>query len=171
MIELKEYDNGFSDYISKLEIKKMPLLSWDFYGDFLSQLNKTISDQNQLTLLANLNAWKLNAEIKRELNSNAVVVVTCPHLKIVFASKNMVRMNGYQPEEVIGFSPKMFQGEKTCLKTSQEISQAVKNKQPFEKTITNYCKNGSLYKCHIKGFPVFNVKGKLINFIAFEKVA
>jgi hypothetical protein len=33
----------------------------------------------------------------------------------------------------------------------------------------NYNKNGEIYICLIKGFPVFNIKGKLSHFIAFEK--
>jgi PAS domain S-box-containing protein len=83
----------------------------------------------------------------------------------------MVEMNGYTPNEVIGNSPKMFQGKLTNEKISKEISEAVKTKQPFDKVIINYCKDGSLYKCQIKGYPVFDTNGKLINFIAFEKIA
>jgi predicted transglutaminase-like protease len=83
----------------------------------------------------------------------------------------MLDLNGYYPNEVIGNSPKMFQGELTNKKVSQEISEAVKTKQPFDKIIINYCKDGSLYKCQIKGYPVFDVNGELINFIAFEKIA
>jgi hypothetical protein len=38
-----------------------------------------------------------------------VVIVTDAKLEIVFAS-HMTKMNGYVEEEVIGRSPKMFQG-------------------------------------------------------------
>ena len=65
----------------------------------------------------------------------------------------------------------MFQGQATDDAISREIGIAVQNQLPFEKTILNYCKDGSLYKCHIKGFPVFNKQGELTNFIAFEKIA
>jgi hypothetical protein len=41
--------------------------------------------------------------------------------------------------------------------------------QPFEQTVVNYNKNGEIYICLIKGFPVFNIKGKLSHFIAFER--
>ncbi len=171
MLEFKDYDNGFYHYEYNLETKKMPLVTWDFYGDFLNQLNKIISDQNQIELLATLNNWRNEFNLNKMLDVDTVVVVTCPSLKIVFSTKNMVRMNGYQPEEVLGKSPKMFQGPATCVETSKEIGEAVRNKLPFEKVVTNYCKDGSLYQCHIKGFPVFNKSGELTNFIAFEKAA
>ena len=80
-------------------------------------------------------------------------------------------MNGYEAQEVIGNSPKMFQGAKTDLQVSNEIRQAILKKVPFEKNVINYCKDGSVYNCHIKGFPIFNNKGEVINFIAFEKIA
>ncbi|RAR49583.1 PAS domain-containing protein [Flavobacterium lacus] len=171
MLEFKNYDKSFSIYESNSNTKKMPLISWDFYGDFLNQLNKIISDQNQLELLATLNSWKTEFNFNNDIDVDTVVVVTCPSLKIVFSTKNMVRMNGYHPEEVLGMSPKMFQGEATCLQTSKEIGLAVQSKQPFEKTVTNYRKDGLMYRCHIKGFPIFNKSGELINFIAFEKAA
>jgi PAS domain S-box-containing protein len=171
MLEFKEYDKGFFHNESKLETKKMPLVTWDLYGDFLSQLNKIISDQNQLELLATFNSWKTDFNLNKLIDIDTVVVVTCPNLKIVFSTKNMVRMNGYHPEEVLGKSPKMFQGPATCVETSKEIGDAVRNRLPFEKVVTNYCKDGSLYQCHIKGFPVFNKSGELTNFIAFEKAA
>lgn len=171
MLEFKNYDKSFSIYESNSNTKKMPLISWDFYGDFLNQLNKIISDQNQLELLATLNSWKTEFNFNNDIDVDTVVVVTCPSLKIVFSTKNMVRMNGYHPEEVLGKSPKMFQGEATCEQTSKEIGDAVRNRLPFEKVVTNYCKSGSTYQCHIKGFPVFNKSGELTNFIAFEKAA
>jgi len=171
MLELKNYDEGMSSYLKRLDAKKMPLLSWNFYGDYLNQLIHHFSDQNLLLHLGKNKGWEYSSAIRKSWDMDTVVVVTCPSLKIVYATKNMVRMNGYHPEEVIGQSPKMFQGEATCLKTSQEIRFAVENKQPFEKIVTNYCKDGSLYSCHIKAFPIFDRKGNFKNFIAFEKAA
>lgn len=171
MLELKDYDNGFFRYESNLGTKKMPLVAWDLYSGFLNRLNQIITDQNQLKILARSNKWETDIDLNKAIDADTVVVVTCTNLNIVFSTRNMVQMNGYQPEEVLGKSPKMFQGEATCRQTSKEISLAVKNQMPFEKTITNYCKDGSVYQCHIKGFPVFNRSGELTNFIAFEKVA
>jgi hypothetical protein len=65
----------------------------------------------------------------------------------------------------------MFHGEETDLEVSNEIRLAIQNKEPFEKRVLNYKKNGETYQCLIKGYPVFNSKGDVSHFIAFEKVA
>jgi hypothetical protein len=65
----------------------------------------------------------------------------------------------------------MFQGKNSNVVTSSEIREAIQLQQPFEKIVVNYNKSGEIYICLIKGFPVFNVKGKLSHFIAFEKAA
>ncbi len=63
----------------------------------------------------------------------------------------------------------MFQGPKTSKVVLKEIREAIKLQIPFEKTIQNYRKDGRTYNCQINGAPVFNLKGKLTHFIAFEK--
>ena len=52
-----------------------------------------------------------------------------------------------------------------------EINQAIATQKPFEATLINYKKNGEIYECHIRSFPIFNKKGELTHFIALEKAA
>jgi PAS domain S-box-containing protein len=170
-MEFKEYDTAFAKQYKNVAIKAMPLVSWDIYSQYLLQTNLLINDVNLLHQIANKNQWESLWDFKESLQDETVIVVTDTQLKIVFASKNIKKMNGYEPYEVIGNSPKMFQGAKTDLQVSNEIRQAILNKVAFDKNVINYCKNGALYKCHIKGFPIFNNKGEVINFIAFEKIA
>ena len=80
-------------------------------------------------------------------------------------------MNGYYPKDVLGKSPKMFQGPLTSAKALDNIKIAVKNQLPFKEIITNYKKDGSLYECEIKAVPKFDAKGNLVNYIAFERIA
>jgi len=70
----------------------------------------------------------------------------------------------------LGKKPKMFQGPKTCNVVLKEIREAIKLQMPFEKIVENYKKNGHSYKCKINGVPIFNLKGELSHFIAFESV-
>jgi hypothetical protein len=65
----------------------------------------------------------------------------------------------------------MFHGAGTDQTTSREIRTAIELRVSFEKTVLNYKKNGETYLCVIKGFPIFNKKGDLSHFIAFEKAA
>jgi PAS domain S-box-containing protein len=170
-MEFKVYDAAFAKQYEKVAMKAMPLVSWDIYFQYLLQTNVVLHDVRLLHQIANNNQWNAVWDYKESLQDETVIVVTDAQLKIVFASKNIKKMNGFEPYEVIGNSPKMFQGAKTDLQVSNEIRQAILNKVPFEKNVINYCKDGALYKCHIKGFPVFNYKGEVTNFIAFEKIA
>ncbi len=145
-------------------------MAWDVYAEYLHRIIDLSDDITQLKKLSKKwdESWDFNDALA---NKNQVVVLTDANLKIVYSSKNMKAMNGYLPEEVEGQSPKMFQGIGTCEVTSSQIRKAVDARVPFEETILNYRKDGSEYHCHIKGFPVHDKHGKLIHFIAFEKVA
>jgi PAS domain S-box-containing protein len=129
------------------------------------------ADFKNLNQIALQSKWTSQDWGLRESLQDQVVVVTDSKLKIVFASNNIVEMNGYNASEVIGNNPKMFQGVNTCSVTSNEIRIAIEKQLPFEKKVLNYKKNGEPYYCLIKGYPVFNNKGDLAHFIAFEKAA
>jgi hypothetical protein len=99
---------------------------------------------------------------------NKTILVTNPCLEIVEATKNIYSMNGYRAHEVTGGHPKIFQGKETPIASRKHIKIAVEKQQPFGCDIINYCKDGKLYTCHIDGYPNFNKKGQLVNFIALE---
>jgi PAS domain S-box-containing protein len=172
MNDLKQYDEAIMNYHSDLKIKSLPVLSLEFHYQFVAEIKHSLVDLRRLKSIAIENKWKscldwtIDAPIKEE-----VIIVTDAKLTIVFASQNIVKMNGYLPTEVIGKSPKMFQGEVTDNVVSSEINKAIQLQQAFEKTVLNYKKNGDIYACLIKGYPVFNKKGQLIHYIAFEKAA
>jgi len=170
-MEFLTYDNAAAKYYSELEIKTLPLVSWDFFSQNFSNNQVTILDNSVLNKLETKNNWETTWDFNYMLQNETVIVVTDSKLKIVFASENINKMNGYNPNEVIGKTPRMFQGKDTDVAVSNEIRLAIQNQKPFDKVVLNYRKDGSIYKCHIQGHPVFNRKGKLINFIAFEKIA
>lgn len=146
-----------------------PILAWDFHCEHVRELKAFFADLQKVKKISTQFTWneeslKIEERIKEE-----VVLVTDLNLKIVFASNGIKRMTGYKEEEVLGKTPKMFQGPVTSKTTLKEIKEAIKLQIPFEKTIENYRKDGRTYKCKINSTPVFNLKGKLTHFIAFEK--
>ncbi len=169
-MELSEYEKAFSRYLKTVTFPKTPLASWDFYSVYFSDLKKTTTDTAILKNFERKNNWNCSWDLCEELQNKTVIVLTDVNLKIVFASKNMVDMNGYLPNEVIGNHPKMFQGKATDIAVSKIIGEAVKNQIPFKEVVINYCKDGTIYKCEIKGYPIFDMGGKLKHFIAFEKM-
>ncbi len=166
---MKEYEEVVHKYYSTLKVNGLPS-SWDIYSTYFSKLCYNYKDVQLLTDLADKNNWTHVLDLNNDLiNKEQVIVVTDAELNIVHATKNIHAMNGYMPDEIIGKKPKMFQGVGTSKETTAYISKAVKNKSSFEATILNYRKDGTPYNCYIKGSPVFNEKGKLINFIAYER--
>ncbi|MDX6190348.1 PAS domain-containing protein [Flavobacterium sp. Fl-318] len=147
----------------------VPILAWDFHYEYLNELKVAFADLKKVKEISVQFGWneeKLNIteRIKEE-----VVLITDPNLKIIFASSGIKRMTGYTESEVLGNTPKMFQGAATSKTDLKEIKKAIELQIPFEKTIKNYKKDGRTYKCKISASPVFNLKGKLSHFIAFEK--
>lgn len=172
MSNLKQYEEAIVNYHSVLRIKSLPIFSSNFHYEFLKEVKESFLDLNSLKDIAYQNKWKSSSEwdIKAPIKEE-VIIVTDAKLRIVFASHNMVKMNGYLAKEVLGKSPKMFQGQVTDRVVSNEINVAIQSQQAFEKTVLNYKKNGEIYACLIKGYPVFNLKGQLSHYIAFEKAA
>ncbi len=171
MEELKDYDNAVIKFRNRLKYSTLPIVSWDFYAQSFDSIKRTAEDMNSLLQLAMANSWKIDTDLldeKIKANKN-VVVVTDPKLNIVYATKNIWDMNQYHPQEIIGKKPKMFQGSKTSKVSLKVISDALKENKPFETTVINYRKDGSTYNCWIQGLPIYNIKGELVNFIAFEK--
>ncbi len=170
MNELKQYDMAAQKFYGSQQINSLPITSWDSYGPYFDRLSKGGRDLMILNRMATNYGWSSKLELNQELIAkDHVIVVTNAHLKIVHATHNIVQMNGYQLNEVLGETPKMFQGKDTCKKTSEYISKAIKAEKPFEAVVLNYRKDGSPYKCWIKGEPLFNEKGKAVHFIAYEK--
>jgi PAS domain S-box-containing protein len=171
MVDLEQYDIALAKHHDTRDTITTPILSWDFHHSYLDEVKNIYVDCTKLSVIAKASRWRAEDwDFKNKLKDE-VVIVTDAKLEIVFASHNMTKMNGYVEEEVIGRSPKMFQGHSSSVLTSSEIRKAIQLQQPFEQTVVNYNKNGEIYICLIKGFPVFNIKGKLSHFIAFEKAA
>ena len=171
MESFKQYDKAAAKYYNKQDINTLPLVSANFYFDFSKEIKDSFEDLVRLNFISKTNNWNSHDWNFESRINDEVIVVTDSRLKIVYASSNISKMNGYQESEILGESPKIFHGEATCQKTSNEIRESIRLQQPFEKSVLNYKKNGETYQCLIKGYPVFDIKGILTHFIAFEKAA
>lgn len=160
---LKEYDKAWAKYQESLSILPLPLMSWEFF-------NLPRAEQKEFNEIQANWAEKINYLKVKQTNKSAVLV-TDANLKIIFASTNITEMNGYDYKEIIGNSPKMFQGKDTSLESRKNIRIAVENLQPFKEVILNYKKNGETYLCQIEAYPKFDKQGNFVNYIAFETAA
>lgn len=148
----------------------VPILAWDFHYEYINELKAIFADLKKVNKISSRYNWNdKNLEIKDRILEE-VILVTDVNLKIVFASNGIKKMTGYTASEIIGKTPKMFQGPRTSEIALKEIRMAIQSQVPFEKTIENYKKDGEMYKCKINSIPIFNLKGELSHFIAFESV-
>ena len=141
MKDLRFYDSAVQRYNSHINAISAPLSSWDISGMYFQTYKEHLKDLASIGQIGNKNRWQsvLTGD-DWPLIKKLVVVITDPHLKIEFASNNIKQMTGYDPIEVVGKSPKLFQGKDTCKLTRERIAEAIENQQPFEETIINYKK-------------------------------
>ena len=148
-----------------------PIMAWEFRYEFMNELKAAQEDLKRLKVFSSKFKWNSEELNIKDRIGEETVVITDLEQKIVFASSGILSMTGYSENEILGKTPKMFQGPSTSEIALKEIREAIKSRVPFDKTVLNYKKNGRTYKCKIEGYPVFNVKGKITHYIAFEKAA
>lgn len=149
-----------------------PLLCWDIFMEGYYRKMRLLESLQEINEMAKRSNWNVEWDIEQQLlREQKIILVTDLSLLIRFASQNIAEMNGYSAEEVIGKSPKIFQGEETAVETRNKIRKAIVKCIPFQGCIVNYRKDGTTYNCVVEEYPVWNKQGNLVNFIAFEKVA
>lgn len=160
---MEHYDNACAKYYNSLNIKCLPLTTWEFRQEHFSD---TIVYKKLLT------NWNTEQDyLKLAHKQNRELIVTDKNFRIVFVSDTISQISGYCKEEIIGKSPTMFQGSGTCILTRQKIKIALTQQKPFKEVILNYKKNGEPYWCEIEAFPMFDKNGSVINYIALERIA
>jgi PAS domain S-box-containing protein len=156
-----KYDQAWAKYQNKLRVLPLPLLSWKIFND---------STKESVTFNALQKNWVSKEDYHQQV-ANKFVIITDINLKIQFATKEISELTGYHPTEIIGQSPKIFQGNLTSETTKSKIKEALTKKHPFKEVVINYKKDGSIYQCEIEAYPKFDSNNNLVNYIAFERIA
>jgi PAS domain S-box-containing protein len=169
MNSINNYGESFEESKTNLNCNSVPILCWDLHYESINELKLFSSDIKRIKGISRKFKWNAADLNINERMKDEVVLITDSELKIIFASEGISKMTGYTEKEVLGKRPKIFQGPMTSTLVLKEIRMAIEKQIPFEKTVLNYKKSGETYDCNIHGFPVFNKKGILSHFIAFEK--
>lgn len=96
------------------------------------------------------------------------IILTDAKRKILWVNDGFTAITGYRLYEVIGKKPSLLQGPDTEQNAVDRIRECLQNKISFKDELTNYRKNGESYLCKLVIHPIFDTKGELLNFIAFE---
>lgn len=160
---LEEYDKAWAKYQEGLKIIPVPLVSWTQFP--YAAAEKVAFNAIQKNWTEKECLQDILTVLKRE------VIITDANFEIIFATEGVYQMNGYHPSELIGKSPRIFQGELTSQAVKDKIKRAMSQKIPFKEVLLNYKRNGATYHCEIEAFPKFNNRGTFLNYIAFERIA
>ncbi|WCL50197.1 PAS domain S-box protein [Leptospira sp. GIMC2001] len=129
--------------------------------------------ENERKLIEEEHRLKLFESVIKN-TSDAVLIteaepISDPGPRILYMNQAFCDMTGYTQEEVIGKSPRMFQGEKTSKEELSNLKDALKNWQPHTTEILNYRKNGEEYWVQFSVVPVANAEGIYTHWIAIER--
>lgn len=107
---------------------------------------------------------------------NDMVLVTdatsldAPHgPKITFVNPAFERYMGYTRDEVLGKTPRMFQGPETSRAELDRIRAAMEAGEPVRSELINYRKNGEPFWLEIIITPVFDEERQLASFVSIQR--
>ena len=92
-----------------------------------------------------------------------------PGPRICFVNDALLRTTGYSQDELIGASPRLFQGPGTDRGELQRISLALSRLQPVHAELINYHKSGDPYWVELDILPVTADGTEPSHFVAIER--
>lgn len=101
-------------------------------------------------------------------NTDNGVIITDVNQNIEWVNEAMCRLSGYDREEILGNTPRMFQFEETDSASRSIIREALKRRKPVNVEIKNRDKYGEPYWVALYIQPVIDRKGTHQGFMSVE---
>jgi PAS domain S-box-containing protein len=89
--------------------------------------------------------------------------------KIIYANEALCKHTEYSFEELIGETPRIFQGTLTDKASTDRIRQALIEQHPCTETLLNYTKTGTPFWVQMNIFPLTNDFGEVTHFAAVQR--
>ena len=110
-----------------------------------------------------------------DLAADVVVVteadVTPPGPRIVYVNEAMITLSGYRGDEIIGQTPRLFQGPQTDPLTLARIRDHLLRREIVHETVLNYAKSGRPYWLDLAITPLYDHLGQLRYFASIGRDA
>jgi len=110
--------------------------------------------------------YKLSTAIEQ---SPLSIMITNIKGEIEFANASCTRITGYELEEIIGCTPKIFKSGKTEKKKYKELWDTILGGEIWNGELLNKRKNGEFYWEYIIISPIYNDRKEIINFVAIKE--
>lgn len=119
-----------------------------------------------------LNSTETSVAMLKVLAENSfdsiLVTDTTAKGKIVYANKAFKKLTGYDPDKVVGKTPRILQGAATDKKVIDRLSKALKNGRKFEGKAINYKKDGTPFIMYWRVVPI-KVGKKIEAWVAIQR--
>jgi PAS domain S-box-containing protein len=92
-----------------------------------------------------------------------------PGPRIVFVNPAFTTMTGYSAEEVIGKTPRMFQGPDTDRTVLNRLRKDLERGEAFHGEVINYRKDGTEFNLEWQITPIRNASRTITNFVAIQR--
>ncbi len=109
------------------------------------------------------------------VNANDAIVITeaepidAPGPRVVYCNAAFTHTTGFQPEEIIGRTPRILQNANTCRETLDRIRQSLSVWQPVEAELLNQRRDGSEFWVEVSIVPVANDSGFFTHWVAVQR--
>jgi len=105
---------------------------------------------------------------------DAVIVTTAepvdsPGPVMVYANGAALRQTGYSLQEILGRSPRLFQGPDTDPQAIRVFHEALRHWQPVRQIVLNYRKDGSTFWVEIDISPLEDIDGWYTYWVAVQR--
>jgi PAS domain S-box-containing protein len=115
----------------------------------------------------------MHQRILAQLRDSVIVTtaepIDAPGPVIVYANQAALRQTGYRLEEVLGRSPRMFQGAGTDPADLRTFRDAMSHWQPVRQTLLNYRKNGRPFWVEIDITPLSDRDGWYTYWVSVQR--
>jgi len=95
--------------------------------------------------------------------------INLPGPRIVYANEAMCRMTGYSMDEIIGATPRIFQGPLTEREPLEKIRKALQAWESVNVELINHKKDGMPFYVNISIYPVANKQGWYTHWISIQR--
>ncbi|KNC87768.1 hypothetical protein SARC_00140 [Sphaeroforma arctica JP610] len=85
-----------------------------------------------------------------------------------FVNPEFTRVTGYSHEETVGRNCRFLQGPYTEQEAVEKLRTAIRDGTKIHTSITNYCKDGEMFKNLLTLHPVFNKKGEHVFIVGVQ---
>ncbi|MFA6249429.1 MAG: PAS domain S-box protein [Mucilaginibacter sp.] len=131
---------------------------------FIRDITKDKAERQHLKLLESVITNTTDAVIITE-----AYPLDEPGPRIIYINEAFTKMTGYQPEDIIGKTPRILQGPKSDGAELARLSSCIRNFETCEITTINYKRNGDEFWVNFSVSPVANDKGEYTHFISIER--